>query len=289
MNSAGSAIIWLFVPGDRPDRFEKALASDADEVIIDLEDAVAARAKAYARDVTVAWLGTGGRAWVRVNGHDTPWHDADLAALAGLPGLKGIVLPKATNPDVLDDVGRTTKTAIIALIETAAGIHRAFDIAAAPAVHRLALGSIDLALDLNARETDTALLLARSTIVVASRVADLPPPIDGVTTNFAEPTEVARDAAHARELGFGGKLCIHPAQITAARAPFLPTPDELSWAHKVLAAASARGGGATQVDGRLIDQPVQRLARRILDQHAAHQRAAEVEHGGNTSDTGPES
>jgi citrate lyase subunit beta/citryl-CoA lyase len=283
------AITWLFVPGDRPDRFGKALASDADEVIIDLEDAVAAQTKPRARDVTVDWLGSGGRAWVRVNGYDTLWHDADLSALVGLAGLNGIVVPKAARPDVLEDVGRLLEAPIIALIESAVGIHRAFDIAEAAAVHRLALGSIDLALDLNARETDTALLLARSSVVIASRVADLPPPIDGVTPNIAEPAEVARDAAHARELGFGGKLCIHPAQIAAARAAFLPTSDELSWAHKVLAAAAASGGTATQVDGRLIDQPIQRLARRILDQHISDQRTAGVEEVGNTSPTPPES
>ncbi|HEX7662135.1 MAG TPA: aldolase/citrate lyase family protein, partial [Pseudonocardiaceae bacterium] len=147
--SAGNHRSWLFVPGNRPDRFDKALASGADAVIVDLEDAVAPPDKTHARD-EVARLLAGHDAFVRINGADTEWYADDLAALGRRPGLAGIILPKATTAaDVADVAARTAPgVAIVALVETAAGLHNAGAIAASSHTTRLAFGSIDFALDI---------------------------------------------------------------------------------------------------------------------------------------------
>jgi len=298
---------WLFVPGDRPERFARARAAGAQEVICDLEDAVAASAKVQARANVAGWLADGGSAWVRINPVTTAEHTADVRALVGLPGLRGFVLPKAESPDDLTGFEQP----VVALVETAFGVHRAFDLAAVPTVHRLALGSIDLAADLGAQETDAALLLARSTLVLASRVAARPAPIDGVTVALRDADRVRADAARARELGFGGKLCVHPAQIEPVMQGFAPDRRELAWARAVLAGADGAGstgtasaandsigngsgrsesvgagsgeGGARRVDGVMVDRPVLERARRILLQERPSAPRGEGEEGHATA------
>jgi citrate lyase subunit beta/citryl-CoA lyase len=265
----GRARSWLFVPGDRDDRFPKAAGSGAEMVICDLEDAVAEDAKAAARSGVTRWLSAGGAACVRINAHGTPFHDDDVAALAGLPGLRAVMLPKAEDPAV---VGRLSAalgrgTAVVALVETALGVHRAHDLAVAPGVARLAFGSIDLALDLGARDEPTALLFARSALVLASRVAGLPAPVDGVTPELDDLSVVEAAAAAAAGLGFGGKLCVHPGQVDAVHAGFRPTEAEAEHARRVLAAATA--GGAARVDGQMIDRPVLARARQVLERHGS--------------------
>jgi citrate lyase subunit beta/citryl-CoA lyase len=254
-------ITWLFVPGNRPERFDKARAAGADEVICDLEDAVPVEAKTAARASVAHWLSTDGRGWVRVNAVETPWYEEDIDALVGLPGLRGFVVPKAESPEALLALG--ARSAVIALIETALGVHRAFEVAAGPAVHRLAFGSIDFAADIDAAENDTALLMARSTLVLASRVAGKPAPIDGVTQALTDVALIRADAVRARELGFGGKLCVHPAQIAPVAEAFRPNPDQIARARTTLAAAGA-DAGASGVHGLMVDKPVLDRARRIL-------------------------
>lgn len=263
---SGTAASWLFVPGDRPDRFDKAVAAGADEVIIDLEDAVAPADKVTARNAAVDWLATGS-AWVRVNAAGTPWHEDDVRTLATARGLRGLVVPKAEDVEALEAVRRELLgRPIVALVETALGLARAIDIARCPGVERLAFGSIDFALDIGSSEDDTALLLARSTLVVGSRVAGKAAPIDGVTTALTDPDAVRRDAERARGLGFGGKLCIHPTQVAVVGAAFRPTPEQVAWARQVLDDASSGAGVVASSTGQLIDKPVLDRARRILDQ-----------------------
>ncbi|MEV0600112.1 CoA ester lyase [Streptomyces sp. NPDC050315] len=251
----------LFVPGHRADRFAKAAAAGADGVIVDLEDAVAPDAKDAARDDVAMWLAGGARAVVRVNAPGTEWFEADLAMAAahGAP----VMLPKAEDPAVLEAVTGAAggRSPVLALIETAAGVENAAALCRVPGVVRAAFGSIDLAAQLGVDPDDhLALAYARSRLVCASAAAGLAPPLDGVTTDLTADGPLPSDVAHARRLGFGGKLCIHPRQLAAVHEGFTPSPAEQKWARRVLAAGEA----VTVVDGRMVDRPVLERARRIL-------------------------
>jgi len=250
--------VLLFVPGDRPERFAKAAAS-AEAVIVDLEDAVPAGAKAKARDALAA-LPAGAVIYVRINAAGTELHAADLAAVKGL-AIAGVMLPKAESAAAVEAVSAATGHKIIALIESAAGIAAARFIAASPATARLAFGSIDYCADLGAAHTREALLTARCELVLASRLAGLPAPLDGVTTAIDDEAQVEDDARHASSLGMHGKLCIHPRQVAAARRGFTPSAEETAWARRILAAGS---DGAVSMDNRMVDAPVRARARRIL-------------------------
>jgi citrate lyase subunit beta/citryl-CoA lyase len=260
------AVTWLFVPGDRPDRFDKAQAAGADEIICDLEDAVLPGAKDRARDDVCGWLAAAGAAWVRVNAVGTQWHDDDVKALAQLPGLRGVIVPKSEQPDALIAVGQGVgaEAGLIALVESALGIHNAYAIAQCGSVNRLGFGSIDFSIDIDAEESDESLLLARSTLVLASRVAGKPAPIDGVTTAVDDPGAATAAAHRARRTGFGGKFCIHPNQIDPVAAGFRPSDDEIRWARDVIQTSEQSRAGATTVNGAMIDKPVLARAHRIL-------------------------
>jgi citrate lyase subunit beta/citryl-CoA lyase len=255
---------FLFVPGTRPERFAKAAATAADLVIADLEDAVAEEEKASARSAVAQWLAAEGRAAVRVNGTASPHHREDIAALAGLPGLVAVVVPMADDPAALASLHEQLGegVAIVALIETALGLVRVQELAAAPGVRRLAFGHLDFAADLDASTDDETMLLARSTLVLASRAAGLPGPVDGVTTALDDPAVTTADAGRARRLGFAGKLCIHPRQVALVNAAFSPSEEDVAWARRVIEAAGA--GGAVRVDGHMVDAPVLLKAQAIL-------------------------
>lgn len=261
---ARTARSWLFVPGDRPDRFDKAVASGADLVVCDLEDAVAVDAKAPARGEVARWLADGGVACVRVNAHGTPFHDADVAALVGAPGLVAVLVPKAEDPRRLAELSERLGpgTAVVGLVETALGVHRVHELAATPGVARLAFGSVDLALDLGAEDAALPLLFARSALVLACRVVGLPAPVDGVTRELDDPSTIGSDTAAAVGLGFGGKLCVHPKQVSAVNAGFRPSDADVRRAREVLAAAA--GGSAVRIDGQMIDRPLVEHAWRVL-------------------------
>jgi citrate lyase subunit beta/citryl-CoA lyase len=263
MNRGLDTVTPLFVPADRPERYGKAASSGADAIIIDLEDAVAPEAKPAARLALCASgaLPASGAVYVRVNALGTPWHADDIKAVGAL-AIAGIMLPKAKRPDEIASIAAVLRDIpIIALIETAAGLAAARMIAGAGSVARLAFGSIDFCADLGLQHTREALLFARSEIVLASRLGGLMAPLDGVTTSIDEPMLIEDDALHANILGFGGKLCIHPRQLSPARAGFMPSAAEISWARKILAAGD---GGATLVDGTMVDAPVRLRARQIL-------------------------
>jgi len=261
--SASLARTWLFVPGDRPERFEKAQSSGADEIIIDLEDAVEPRHKDSARRAAVEWLAQES-AWVRINPVGTPCYADDVAALRAAPGLRGVVLPKSEDPSNLESLAAEMSgtTPVMALVETTFGLSQAAGLARCPATARLAFGSIDFCLDLGCEETEQALLFARSQLVLASKLAGLPPPVDGVTVDVADTAAASGAARHARALGFGGKLCIHPSQIEPVAAAWCRAPDEVAWARRVVEASAA--GGPVRLDGRLVDRPVVERAQRLL-------------------------
>jgi citrate lyase subunit beta/citryl-CoA lyase len=262
---------FLFVPGNRPERFAKALASGADAVIIDLEDAVPLDAKDVARTALVqAWpdfdADQRARLLVRVNPAGTPWHEADLAALCHLPGLGALMLPKAENPQQLEHAFTACRVPVLPLIESAEGVGQMEPIARAPGVLRLGLGHIDLQADLRivCGPDEAELAPIRLAMVVASRRAGLPAPVDGVTTATTDAQVLAQDAQRSRRFGFGAKLCIHPAQVAGVHQALAPTEAECAWAERVLAAEAQAHGGAFSVDGKMVDPPVLLLARQIL-------------------------
>jgi len=258
-----SAVTWLFVPGDRPERFAKAQASGADAVLCDLEDGVAPRDKGKARSEVRGWLASGGRAWVRVNAPGSERCHGDIEALRGLPGLEGLMVSKSESSANLEDLSeRGGGCRLVALVETAVGVMEAASVARSPAVDRLAFGSIDYAGDIDAMESNDSLLLARSLLVLASRAAGKPGPLDGVTSDVLDMAPVQAAAVYARGLGFAGKLCIHPRQVGAVAAGFAPDEQELRWARAIVEAGAT--GGAVAVAGQMVDRPVLERARRIL-------------------------
>ena len=210
----------LFVPADRADRFAKAASAGPDAVIIDLEDAVAPQVRERAREQLpegLSFVPPDMPVLLRINAAGTEWHEADIATAAHLR-LTAVLLPKAESADELRRVEDHCGCPVIALVETAIGLHRAVEIAEASV--RIAFGSIDFAADLAMAHTRQSLLAARSALVIAARLAGQPAPIDGVTTAIHDADLIADDCAHAVELGFSGKLLIHPAQIIPARRCF---------------------------------------------------------------------
>ena len=256
---------YLFVPGQRPDRFGKALAAGADAVVVDLEDAVPPEAKDSARRFVEAWLANGASAWVRINGFGTQWFYEDLAALKRAPPV-GIMVPKVNSRAELDEVWQYTRPdlPVIPLIETAVGLMASFEIARAPGVVRLAFGAIDFQLDIDVDTDGASLLLARSQLVVHSRAAGISAPLDGITVDTKAHENVLQAALQARALGFGGKMCIHPSQVSAIRQAFSPTPEQLEWARGIIHAAELSGGAATTFQGKMIDRPIIDRAERML-------------------------
>lgn len=255
---------YLFVPGDRPERFAKAWDSDADAVILDLEDAVAPQDKDAARAAVAGWLSAERPVWVRINAGDTAAFEGDLQ-LIGRPGLAGLMVPKAEAlAPALLAAATAADCPLLALVETARGIALAQEIARTRGVARLAFGSIDFQADLGI-ESEEGLLPFRSMLVLASRLAGLPPPVDGVCTALDDAAVLDADSRRSRALGFGGRLCIHPKQVGTVHAAWAPTQAEQAWARRVVEAMDASGGSAVRVDGRMVDQPVLIRARQWLD------------------------
>lgn len=254
---------YLFVPGNRPERFSKACAAGADAVIVDLEDAVPFAEKAVARAALAAWLSADYPVLIRINAADTEWFADDLA-LCGLPGVAGIVLSKAENVSDIALVERAGAAAILPLIESAAGFGNLRAIAQASRVQRLLFGSIDLQLDLGISGEREELLYFRSKLVLVSRLAGIAAPVDGVSTAIDDAQRLVDDATHARKMGFGGKLCIHPQQVGHVNGCFRASGDEIAWARRVLEAASRAQGAVVALDGKMIDRPVILQAEKIL-------------------------
>ncbi len=261
---------YLFVPGHRPERFDKAMAAGPDAVVLDLEDAVPAADKAVARQAVSAWLrGRGGAAAgaaqivVRINAADTPQAEADIAACHS--GVHGVMLPKSERAaDLANLAVALPGLALLPLVETAAGIAALPTLAAAPGVQRLVFGSIDFQHDLGIEGDGEELLFFRSQLVLHTRLAGLAAPVDGVCTRFDEPETVRSETQRARRLGFGAKLCIHPRQLAPVHEAFAPSAAQVDWARRVLAVAAGSGGAAVALDGAMVDRPVILRAQAIL-------------------------
>lgn len=268
-------VSYLFVPGNRPERFAKAFATEAGAVILDLEDAVSPDDKARARDAIADWLGKNSfdpaRLALRINDALSTWHADDLA-LVKATGIKQVMLPKAESPDQVAAsvaaVGAANHLVVLPLVESARGIAGVDAIAGASGVQRIAFGTLDYAADLDLSGDPLGLIHPASRIAIASRVAGLAAPIAGVTPSLDDAARLEADWAFARACGFAAKMCIHPKQVEVIERLSRPSDAEVHWAEKVLAAA-AHSTGAVQVDGRMVDRPVVLKAESILARHGA--------------------
>jgi citrate lyase subunit beta/citryl-CoA lyase len=265
---------YLFVPGNRPERFAKALASPADIVVLDLEDAVSAEDKGHARESVCEQLAgmrpdERARVIVRINDVASHWHAMDLRALLQ-SGATQVMLPKAESAAQIASVlSGMPDASVLALIESARGVAAVDEIATAAGVVRLVFGTLDLALDLDLdiESGSEGLAYAAGRIAVASRVAGLVAPVAGVTPQLDDETCLLSDLAQARRFGFGAKLCIHPKQVAPIHRAFQPSPEAIEWARRVLSAEAA-SPGAAKLDGRMVDRPVVLQAERILSRSA---------------------
>jgi citrate lyase subunit beta/citryl-CoA lyase len=264
-------ISYLFVPGSRPERFDKALAAGADVVIIDLEDAVSPSDKDSARVAVAGWLSAEKPVCLRINSVDSDWFAADLA-LCARPGVVAVMLPKAAAVSDIDTLRKAGARRVLPLIESAQGFMNLAALSSTDGVERLAFGSIDFSVDLGIEGDDRELDYFRSQLVLASRVAGIAPPIDGVTTAIGDVDVLASETLRGKRFGFGAKLCIHPAQVAVVHASYLPQAAEVAWAERVMAAAAGSQGAAVAVDGKMVDRPVILKAERILGQ--ARRRSA---------------
>lgn len=268
-------LTWLYVPGDRPDRFAKAVASGADAVILDLEDAVVVPRKAYARSAVVEFL---------AEQHDVPVFvrvgpdlDADLAAIGGSAWLAGLRLPKVETAADVVAVAERIDTELHPLIESAAGVEAAYSIATAhPAVAGIGLGEADLRSDLGIAD-EAALAWPRGRIVVAARAAGLPSPAMSVYADVSDLDGLAESCRAGRRQGFLGRAAIHPRQLPVIVAAFRPEPEEVARAMALLSGldeAAANGEGTVVLpDGRFVDRAMIGTARRTVELAARYDDA----------------
>ena len=268
-------ITYLFVPGNRPERFDKALNAGAGAVIIDLEDAVAAADKANARAAIAAWFAAQQDQklpiLVRINDVQSAEFNADLAFLH-TTGITQVMLPKTESPEQIAKLIAATQPEmrIVPLIETALGVANVAAIATAKGAQRLAFGTLDYALDLDLSDDPAGLAYPASQIAIASRCAQLPPPIGGVTPAIDDAERIRAEFAWARAYGFAAKLCIHPKQVAIVHQACRPTEAEQNWAERVLAAVAATED-AVQIDGKMVDRPVVLKAQAIMSRVVAGQ------------------
>jgi|SRR5579864_4660530 len=261
---------YLFVPGNRPERFAKAVAAGADEVIVDLEDAVPPAEKAEARRAAANWLSKEKPTLLRINAVTTDWFRDDLE-ICSLPGVTGVVISKAEREEDLAAVRdkASPSARILPLVETARGFWNALKLAQAPSVQRLIFGSLDLQLDLGMNTEDEALLSFRLQMVLLSRLAGIQAPVDGIHTAIDDFERLRAETLRSRRLGFGGKLVIHPKQIAVVHECFQPSAEEVAWAKRVLEAASLSQGSAVAMGGELVDRPIIARAESILREAGA--------------------
>lgn len=252
-------LTWLYVPGDRPDRFAKAVASGADAVILDLEDAVTPPRKAYARTAVAEFV---------AEPHEVPVY-VRIAAPEDLPaarGAAGLRLPKVESAEQVRAVAALTGAEVHPLIESAAGVENAYEIATAhPAVASIGLGEADLCSDLGLTD-EAGLAWPRGRVVVAARAAGLPPPAMSVYPDLSDVDGLDASCRLGRRQGFLGRAAIHPRQLPVIEAAFQPSPEEVGAAMALLAAVAEAGDGPVVLpDGRFADRAMVGAARRTVE------------------------
>lgn len=258
----------LFVPATRPERIAKALASSADAVIVDLEDAVAESDKAVARESLDTFLNHNpqARLMVRVNAPGTGHYKSDLALCSRYANVTRLVIPKTESCQALETAATCNKP-LWPLIETARGLLALPTLVYVSGVERLSFGALDMGAELGL-ETGTPgaqqiLDQSRYALLVHSRAAGLMPPIESVHPSIEDTAAIAQAAKRAREMGFSGMLCIHPKQLPPINQAFTPSEAEIAWANKVMEGV-AQHTGAFSLDGQMVDAPVIARAQGVL-------------------------
>lgn len=234
---------WMLLSARRTDLFDSSLECDADQIVLDLEDAIDPRHKSSARADVVRWLSTPGRsAWVRINERGSSYWAEDIDALRGLPGLSGVMLAKSEAPEQIEQTRERfgDSTPIVALVESALGIESVAAIARSRGAFRLAFGSGDYRRDTNTSADDLAMSYPRSRLVIASRIGGLPGPIDGPTVGGGY-APLRSQSETAVSLGMMGKLCLHTDQLEVVNEEFSPTRADVRWAKDFLAEFDKRG------------------------------------------------
>jgi citrate lyase subunit beta/citryl-CoA lyase len=271
------ALSYLYVPADDPVRLAKARDRGAQALIVDLEDGVAPSMKEQARQTAKAFIeehggGPGPAIWVRIN--RDAHQDPDLAAvLACRPA--GIAIPKVESPGELSDIMRNVHRLqpglpVMPLIESARGVLAMTDIASVPGVTHLQVGEADLRADIGVDlgPDESELHLVRQQAVLACAAAALVPPIAPVNVDFRDLVAFERSTEGLARMGYLGRACIHPAQVPIVHQVFQPKPEALERARELCALADAHAaqgiGAFAGPDGRLVDEPVVRQARRLL-------------------------
>jgi citrate lyase subunit beta/citryl-CoA lyase len=233
---------WLLVSGIRSEDFDPAARSRADQIILDIEDAVDPKLKADARGSVIDWLTRGGAGWVRINDRTTEFWSDDVDGLKGVPGLSGVMLAKTESAEqvteTFDRLGGNVP--ILALVESALGIEEAPSIARARGAFRLGFGSGDYRRDTGTSADDLAMAYPRSRLVVASRIGNLPGPIDGPTVGSNHPV-LRQKSEHAVAMGLTGKLCLDLDQLSVINETISPTVSDATWARDFLDDFESRG------------------------------------------------
>lgn len=267
----------LYVPADAPEKLAKAWGRGADELIVDLEDAVLPANRAAARLALVEWLeglpveqvAGGPRIWVRINSGAE--REVDVHAIAGCAGLAGLVVAKVEEAGEVDELDALltslgSSARVVPLLESANAVLNAREIARGPRVARLQIGEADLRADVGVvpGDDERELLFARSSVIFASAAAGIAAPMAPVSVQFRDLDAYRASTEALRRLGFLGRACIHPAQVAVANAVFTPAEDELARAQALLARFDGGAAVGLDVDGRMVDEAVLRQARSVL-------------------------
>ncbi|MDX3882926.1 MAG: CoA ester lyase [Sphingomonas sp.] len=269
MTAIGIISTMLFVPGSKPDRFGKALASDADVVCIDLEDAVPESGKGEARAAAIAAIAEGAdRLVLRINGMTTRAGLEDLLALADAPRLPSLLfVPKVENAAeiaIIRSVLGARAPGIVPLIETVRGLDAIGSIAGAPGVAAMMFGGGDFAAELGVDLAWGPLQAARGAFILGCAGAGVPA-IDVPFIRLDDQQGLVEETRAAKAMGFTGKAAIHPAQVDPINAVLRPTAEEVAEARLAQEAFQAAGGAAVRFNGRMLEAPIMRRYQRILD------------------------
>ena len=261
---------WLFVPASKIERVPKAFASGADAVIVDLEDAVAAADKAQARQALLDYYASAAYqpVWVRINQAGSDEFAKDMQICVQMPNLAGIILPKAEHKHDLEKVHTQTNLPVIALVESALGLHQLNDMAQANGLYGFSYGFLDLCNDVGVQVgTAAADIFAnqlRYQLLIVSKVYGLSAPVDTIYPDFNDTDGLASRVQLWSQMGLSGMLCIHPKQVTVVHESLAPTQAELDFAKKVVEEYQSSGKAVFQIEGQMVDMPVIKRCQQLL-------------------------